>query len=163
MSVFCPQTVNLTDVTGSSEGIDFVLAKIFHQLRELIVGEQGLQFNRLFVGVASDDFIKGAANIFTTIPLIQVAMRPMTTIWKGLMAKAVRQMIAPATLTDLPMSKCRYLLTILAKMSRPPVEALIENISVCAALRIITQQSRSNQGLPITEKAWSGATPILTR
>ena len=67
------------------------------------------------------------------------------------MAKAVQQMHAPAMVTDLPMSKCKYLLTILAKMSKPPVEALMENNTACAALNSNTKQQRSNQMSPITE------------
>lgn len=63
VAVFGPQSVHLADVAGSSESVDFVLAEIFHQLRELVVGEQRLQLNRLLVGVTSYDFIKGAATM----------------------------------------------------------------------------------------------------
>ena len=67
------------------------------------------------------------------------------------MAKAVQQMRAPATETDVPMSRWKYLLTILARMSRPPVEALMWKRMVCEALRTRTKQRRSNQGSPMTE------------
>ena len=46
-------------------------------------------------------------------------MSPIITSLKGLIAKAVQHMTAPATVTDIPMSKCRYLLTIFASMSSP--------------------------------------------
>ena len=67
------------------------------------------------------------------------------------MKKAVQQIIAPAILTDVPMSKCRYLFTILARMSKPPVEALMLNIKACDAESSSTKQQRSNHGSPITE------------
>ena len=58
------------------------------------------------------------------------------------MKKAEQQIIAPATVTLVPISIWRYLLTILARMSRPPVEALILNRMACVALKIKTKQSR---------------------
>ena len=70
---------------------------------------------------------------------------------KGLMKKAVQHIMAPAMLTEVPMSKCRYLFTILASMSSPPVEALMLNISACAADSSSTKQHRSNHGSPITD------------
>ena len=45
MAVFRPQAIHFADVTSRGEGIDFVLAQVFHQLRELIIGEQGLQLD----------------------------------------------------------------------------------------------------------------------
>ena len=85
------------------------------------------------------------------MPLIQVPIRPMTTMRKGLMAKAVQQMMAPAIVTEVPISKWKYLLTILARISSPPVEALMRNRMACEMLSISTKQSRSNQGSFMTE------------
>ena len=75
------------------------------------------------------------------------------TMRKGLMAKAVQQMTAPAMLTEVPISKCRYLFTIFARMSNPPVEALMLNISAWLALSSSTKQQRSSHGSPITDMA----------
>ena len=75
----------------------------------------------------------------------------MTTMRKSLMKKAVQQMTAPAMETEAPMSKWRNLLTILARMSRPPVEALMLNIRAWEALSSSTKQQRSSQGSPMTE------------
>ena len=54
-------------------------------------------------------------------------------------------------LTEVPMSKCKYLFTILARISSPPVEALMLNIKACEAESNSTKQQRSNHGSPITE------------
>ena len=45
VAVFGPQTVDFAHVARRGESVDFVLAKVFHQLRELIIGEQRLQLN----------------------------------------------------------------------------------------------------------------------
>ena len=63
VAVLSPQAVHLADIARRGEGVDFVLAEIFHQLGELIVGEQRLQFYRLFIGIASNNLIKGAATL----------------------------------------------------------------------------------------------------
>jgi hypothetical protein len=67
------------------------------------------------------------------------------------MAKALQQMRAPATVTDTPISKCRYLFTIFARMSSPPVEALMLNRMVWEMLTMRTKQIRSSSGSPMTE------------
>ena len=75
----------------------------------------------------------------------------MITSLKGLTAKAVQQISTPAMVTDIPMSKWKYLFTILARMSSPPVEALMLNVRACDALRSSTKQMRSNHRSPMTE------------
>ena len=90
------------------------------------------------------------------MPLIHVPISPMMTIWNGLMAKAVRQMMAPAIDTLVPISKWKYLLTIFARMSSPPVEALMRNMMACEALSTSTKQSKSNHGSFMT-LVWPGS------
>ena len=45
VTVLGPQAVDFAHVACRGEGVDFVLAEVFHQLRELIVGEQRLQLD----------------------------------------------------------------------------------------------------------------------
>ena len=59
--VLVPETIDLADVAGSSESADFVLVDVFHQFRELVLAEQGLEFNALLAAVAANDLIHRAA------------------------------------------------------------------------------------------------------
>jgi len=63
MTILSPQAIHLAHVACGGERLDIVLAKVFHQLREFVVGEQRLQLNRLLVGIAADDLVKRAATI----------------------------------------------------------------------------------------------------
>ena len=56
-------------------------------------------------------------------------------------------MAPPATVTDVPRLIPVYLLIIFARISRPPVEALILKRILCEALKTNTKQSKSNHGL----------------
>ena len=63
----------------------------------------------------------------TTTPLIHVPIKPITTMRKSLIKNAVQQIKAPPIDTDMPMSKYKYLLIILAKISKPPEDAFTRN------------------------------------
>ena len=115
-------------------------------------------------GGVTGDLAGFAASIYMRgIPFIQVPMRPIITRRKGLIAKAVQQIRAPATVTEVPMSNLQYLLKILARMSKPPVEALILKSMAWAALRMRTKHSRSNQGSCIMEVCPGSMSLLLGR
>ena len=95
---------------------------------------------------------------FKMRPFIHVPIRPMITRSGVLMAKAVQQMAAPANVTDVPRLTPVYLLIIFARISSPPVEALMLKRILCEALKISTKQSRSNHGLatmPSLARCWA--------
>mgnify|MGYP000275547870 CR=1 FL=1 len=126
-------------IIGTVSGLSIVLSGIFEtffgiqikvSLFVVIINAILLVLAWLLIG---EEF--GAKTVYTAMILgplmdfwlIHVPMSPMITILNGLMANAVQQIIAPATDTEAPMSKWRYLLTILARMSSPPVDALMLN------------------------------------
>ena len=62
-AVFGPEAIHLAHIAGGSESVNLVLAQEFHQLGELVVGEQGFQLDGLLVGIAADDLIEGTATV----------------------------------------------------------------------------------------------------
>ena len=71
----------------------------------------------------------------------------MITSPVGLVRKAEQQIRPPAIVTDTPSGTWKNLLKIFAKMSSPPVEALMLKRIACAALITKMKQTKSNPGL----------------
>ena len=65
-----PEAVNLAHVAGGDERLDLLLPDEFHQLGELILGQQSFQFDGFLVGVAADDLVLGPSKDQRTYSLL---------------------------------------------------------------------------------------------
>ena len=72
-------------------------------------------------------------------------------------------MIAPMKAMLLPSSTCRYLLSTLPRMSRPPDEALALNIIAWPTLIIRMQLSASSVMSPVSEGLFGNSTSKMYR